>query len=54
MAVPREDAHLRLPSELDRILHDLRGPLNAAVMHFEVLKRIVGNDPAARRSVDTA
>jgi signal transduction histidine kinase len=32
----------RVPEDLDRILHDLRGPLNAATMHVELLKRVVG------------
>ena len=42
-----------LPAELDRLLHDLRGPLNSAVMHVEVLRRAAGSDPAAKQSVDT-
>lgn len=33
-----------LPEDLERLLHDLRGPLNSAVIHLEVLKRIVGSD----------
>ena len=37
-----------LPADLDRLLHDLRGPLNAAVMHLEVLKRLSTNDASAR------
>jgi two-component system sensor kinase FixL len=36
-----------LPVELARLLHDLRGPLNSAVMNLEVLKRTVADDPAA-------
>jgi len=40
---PRED--------LDRILHDLRGPLNSMVMHVEVLKRVLADDPDALASV---
>jgi signal transduction histidine kinase len=36
---PRED--------LDRILHDLRGPLNSVVMHLEVLRRTLGGDADA-------
>ena len=39
-----------LPSDLDRLLHDLRGPLNAAVMHLEVLKRVAGDESVARSS----
>jgi two-component system sensor histidine kinase TtrS len=42
-----------LPAELARLLHDLRGPLNSAVMHLEVLKRTVAGDPAADESLRT-
>ena len=42
-----------LPAELDRLLHDLRGPLNSAVMHLEVLRRVAGLDPAAKPTLDT-
>jgi signal transduction histidine kinase len=42
-----------LPPELARLLHDLRGPLNSAVMHLEVLKRTVADDPAAADSLAT-
>jgi two-component system, OmpR family, sensor histidine kinase SenX3 len=42
-----------LPTDLDRLLHDLRGPLNAAVMHLEVLKRVLSEDPTARASLST-
>jgi signal transduction histidine kinase len=42
---PRED--------LDRILHDLRGPLNSMVMHVEVLKRVLADAPDALASVTT-
>ena len=42
-----------LPADLDRLLHDLRGPLNGAVMHLEVLKRVMGDDPMARASVQS-
>ena len=42
-----------LPAELARLLHDLRGPLNSAVMHLEVLKRTVADDPAAADSLRT-
>jgi signal transduction histidine kinase len=37
--------------DLDRILHDLRGPLNSMVMHVEVLKRVLADDPDALASV---
>ena len=40
-----------LPTDLERLLHDLRGPLNAAVMHLEVLKRVLSEDPTARASL---
>lgn len=39
-------------SDLDRILHDLRGPLNAMVMHLEVLRRVMREEPAAKPSLD--
>lgn len=39
--------------DLDRILHDLRGPLNAVAMHLEILKRALGGDPDALASVAT-
>jgi signal transduction histidine kinase len=39
--------------DLDRILHDLRGPLNSMVMHVEVLKRALADDPDALVSVAT-
>lgn len=42
-----------LPEELERLLHDLRGPLNSAVMHLEVLKRTALADPAAAHSLAT-
>ena len=42
-----------LPAELDRLLHDLRGPLNSAVMHLEVLRRVAFPDPSAKQSLDT-
>jgi signal transduction histidine kinase len=43
MPAPRED--------LDRILHDLRGPLNSMVMHVEILKRVLAEDADALLSV---
>jgi signal transduction histidine kinase len=39
--------------DLDRILHDLRGPLNSVVMHLEVLKRALAGEPDALASVVT-
>lgn len=41
-----------LPEDLDRLLHDLRGPLNALTMHLEVLKRLSRGDPAALQSLE--
>jgi signal transduction histidine kinase len=43
----------RLPEDLERLLHDLRGPLNALAMHAEVLKRAIGADDPAAASVRT-
>jgi signal transduction histidine kinase len=37
--------------DLDRILHDLRGPLNSVGMHLEVLKRAVADDRDALANV---
>ena len=52
--VERPDgAARRLPAELARLLHDLRGPLNSAVMHLEVLKRTVADDPGSAESLRT-
>lgn len=42
-----------LPEDLDRLLHDLRGPLNAAVMHLEVIRRLIPAGDAAHAGVDT-
>ena len=39
------------PAEFARLLHDLRGPLNSAVMHLEVLKRTVAGDAVADESL---
>ncbi|MGH7314618.1 MAG: sensor histidine kinase, partial [Candidatus Rokuibacteriota bacterium] len=41
-----------LPEDLDRLLHDLRGPLNALTMHLEVLKRLSRGDTAALQSLE--
>jgi signal transduction histidine kinase len=45
--VPGGSADRPLPAELARLLHDLRGPLNSAVMHLEILKRTVAADASA-------
>jgi signal transduction histidine kinase len=42
-----------LREDLDRILHDLRGPLNSATMHLEVLRRLAAGQPEALASVAT-
>lgn len=41
-----------LPEDLDRLLHDLRGPLNALTMHLEVLKRLSRGDVGALQSLE--
>ena len=48
-----DGAARKLPAELARLLHDLRGPLNSAVMHLEVLQRMVAEDPASAESLRT-
>jgi signal transduction histidine kinase len=53
MADARGGAARKLPAELARLLHDLRGPLNSAVMHLEVLKRTVAEDPGSTDSLRT-
>jgi signal transduction histidine kinase len=54
MAGRGEDLARRpLPGELARLLHDLRGPLNSAGIHLEVLKRAVADDPVAADSLRT-
>jgi signal transduction histidine kinase len=53
MAERQEGAARKLPPELARLLHDLRGPLNSAVMHLEVLKRTVAEDPSSADSLRT-
>jgi len=54
MAGRGEDLARRpLPGELARLLHDLRGPLNSAGIHLEVLKRAVKDDPIAADSLRT-
>jgi signal transduction histidine kinase len=42
-----------LPADMDRLLHDLRGPLNSATMHAEVLRRSRPDDPQAGQSLRT-
>jgi signal transduction histidine kinase len=53
MAERSDGAARKLPAELARLLHDLRGPLNSAVMHLEVLKRTVADDPGSAESLRT-
>jgi len=51
---PPEDVRRpTLPADLERLLHDLRGPLNSAVMHLEVVKRAGVDDPLAKQSLET-
>jgi signal transduction histidine kinase len=42
-----------LPGDLERLLHDLRGPLNAASIHLEILKRAGPGEPGALASLET-
>lgn len=42
-----------LPVDLDRLLHDLRGPLNGVVLHLQALKRLVGDDATAQSSLQS-
>jgi hypothetical protein len=41
-----------LPRDLDRLLHDLRGPLNALTMHLETVRRAGADDPAGLASLE--
>ena len=43
----------KLPDDLARLLHDVRGPLNSLTMHLEVLKRTVLGDAVAEDSLRT-
>jgi signal transduction histidine kinase len=43
-----------LPGDLDRLLHDLRGPLNALTIHLEAVKRAGPDDPAGLQSLEAA
>jgi signal transduction histidine kinase len=43
-----------LPEDLDHLLHDLRGPLNALTMHLETLKRAGLDEPAGLQSLESA
>ena len=42
-----------LPADVERLLHDLRGPLNSATMHAELLRRGVAADARAAESLRT-
>ena len=42
-----------LPTDLARLLHDVRGPLNSLTMHLQVLKRSVADDAVAADSLRT-
>jgi len=54
MPAADEPGRRALPFDLARLLHDLRGPLNALAMHAELLKRAVGGDAIAEESARTA
>ena len=53
MSAPDDFRRAPLPVDLDRLLHDLRGPLNAVVMHLEVLKRLAGDQAPVRASLQS-
>jgi signal transduction histidine kinase len=53
MSGARDPAPPGLPVELERILHDLRGPLNALFMHVELLKHACPADGVARQAIGT-
>jgi signal transduction histidine kinase len=42
-----------LPADLDRLLHDLRGPLNSAAIHLEIARRAGPDEALAKQSLDT-
>ena len=52
-SLPEDPRRSALPADLERLLHDLRGPLNSAVMHLEVVKRAGVSDPLAKQSLET-
>lgn len=43
-----------LPPDLARLLHDVRGPLNALTMHLQALQRIAAADAVAEASLRAA
>lgn len=45
--------HRPLPTDLARLLHDVRGPLNSLTMHLQVLKRTAADDAIAEDSLRT-
>ena len=53
MSAPDDFRRAPLPVDLDRLLHDLRGPLNAVVIHLEVLKRLAGDQAPVRASLQS-
>ena len=54
MAVgPLDAGRPALPADLDRLLHDLRGPLNSAVIHLEIARRAGADEALAKQSLDT-
>lgn len=42
-----------LPADLDRLLHDLRGPLNSAAIHLEIARRAGLDEALAKQSLET-
>lgn len=52
-AGPDDAARLPLPADLDRLLHDLRGPLNSAAIHLEIVRRSGLDEAVAKQSLET-
>ncbi|HEU4368146.1 MAG TPA: HAMP domain-containing sensor histidine kinase [Methylomirabilota bacterium] len=50
MPAADEPGRRALPSDLARLLHDLRGPLNSLAVHTQLLTRSVGDDAVAEAS----
>ena len=50
MPVADDPRRPELPSDLARLLHDLRGPLNSLTVHTQLLKGFVGDDATADKS----
>jgi len=50
MPAADEPGRRALPSDLARLLHDLRGPLNSLTVHTQLLTRSIGDDAIAEAS----